>query len=379
MWRLRSAAARCPGLFCCTLLLFSVLFATGPSAAGTAVDSAGRGTRQAAAKPAVKKAAPAKRTATRRAVRKSAPQEVKAAITMDLRHKRVLFQQNADRPVAPASLTKILSMFVILDEVKARGLSLDSMVTISHKAASTGGSCMNLYTGERVRLRDLLRGMAVASGNDASVAACQFVAGSEDRFVQMMNRKARQIGMKNSVFKNVHGLPAKGQRTTARDMLTLTSRYLTAHPEALEQYHSRRYLEFHGYTPNTNPLLGLTRGVDGLKTGYVDASGYNLITTAKRGDTRLINVLLGAPNKAVRLHVASRMVETGFDAAEALSAREAAAKAPKPKRGGKKNSAAPAAKSTKDKKDAGTGKAAGSARAEKSSRGQASFAREALP
>ncbi len=304
------------------------------------------------AKPAaISKTAPAASSPAtpRKAVRKAPRQDIKAAITMDMSRKRVLYQQNADKPIAPASLTKILSMFVILDEVEARRASLDSIVTVSHKAAATGGSCMNIYAGERVRLRDLLRGMAVASGNDASVAAAQHIAGSEDRFVQMMNRKAKQIGMKNSVFKNVHGLPAKGQQTTARDMLTLTTRYLAAHPHALEDYHSRRYLDFHGYTPNTNPLLGLMAGVDGLKTGYVGASGYNLITTAKRGDTRLVNVLLGAPNKSVRLQEASRMVQNGFETAEALAAKDAAAAAARAKagkKGGKKKEPAPAAKRT---------------------------------
>ena len=310
----------------CLLLLCTIAFAEPLSALGA--------TPKASTKSATKQKA-------RKAPR---PAAIKAAITMDMSRKRVLYQQNADRAIAPASLTKVLSMFVILDEVKAQRASLETMVTVSPKAAGTGGSCMNLYAGERVRLRELLRGMAIASGNDASVAAAQHVAGSEERFVQMMNRKAKQIGMKNSVFKNVHGLPAKGQQTTARDMLALTTQYLQTHPQALEQYHSRRYLEFHGYTPNTNPLLGFLSGVDGLKTGYVGSSGYNLITTAKRGDTRLVNVLLGAPNKAVRLQEATRMVQTGFESAEALAVKEAAAKTKNANNSDKRKNGSPAVK-----------------------------------
>ncbi len=321
------------------MLLVSGLLVCPPSAACAVPDKNTIQKQAATQKPRTKTAR------TGKSVRKATQKEIKAAITMDVSRKRVLFQRNADRPVAPASLAKIMSMYVILDEVKARRVSLDSMVTVSSKAAGTGGSCMNLYAGERVRLRDLLRGMAVASGNDASVAAAQHVAGSEERFVLMMNRKAKQIGMKNSRFKNVHGLPAAGQQTTARDMLTLAARYLAAHPQALEEYHSRRYLDFHGHIPNTNPLLGLMTGVDGLKTGYVGSSGYNLITTARRGDTRLVNVLLGAPNKAVRLHEASRMVETGFESAETLAAKDAAAaKSKAAAKGGKKKTSAPAAK-----------------------------------
>ena len=250
---------------------------------------------------------------------------VKSAIAMDVSRRRIVYEQAADRVVAPASLTKILAMYVILDKVRARKASLDAFVPVSRKAAATGGSQMGIRFGEKLRLRDLLAGMAVASGNDAAVAAAQHVAGSEEAFVRLMNQKARQIGMQRSVFKNVHGLPAEGQQTTARDMLRLAARYIADHPEALSMFHSRRYLDYRGYTPNTNPLLGIS-GVDGLKTGYVYASGFNLITTARRDKIRLVAVLLGAPDKAARVHEGSRLVESGFRTADAMAARDTAQK-----------------------------------------------------
>ncbi len=271
------------------------------------------------------KAAPPKKAPQRKSpqVSKIKPghYDVKSTITLDLTRKRVLHEQNADRLIPPASLTKVLTMFVVMDQVKAGKVSLNETVTVSAKAAATGGSHMSLMTGEKLPLRELMKGMAIASGNDAAVAAAQHVAGNEAAFVKLMNAKAKQLGMRSSVFKNVHGLPAKGQYTTARDMLAMTTRYLSAHPETLALFHTQRYLAHRGHTPNTNPLLGM-EGVDGLKTGYVGESGYNLITTARRGNTRLVNVLLGAPSKSVRLHEATKMVEKGFATAELQAAKD---------------------------------------------------------
>ncbi|MDR1686934.1 MAG: serine hydrolase [Desulfovibrio sp.] len=271
-------------------------------------------------KKAERKKSAAARSKTTGKAGKSAPAGVKAYITVDLTRKTVVSAYNADRPIAPASLTKVLTMFVILDQVKAGKLSMDGMVQVGSKAAGTGGSTINLHAGQRVRLRDLLRGMAVASGNDAAVAAAQYVAGSEQAFVRLMNRKAKALGMTRSVFKNVHGLPAQGQQSTARDLLAMTRGYLAAHPGALGLFHSRPYLDLQSLRPNTHPLLGHVEGVDGLKTGYTASSGYNLITTARYRNTRLVSIVLGAPSKEVRLHEAGRLLRDAYarvDAAEA--------------------------------------------------------------
>lgn len=242
--------------------------------------------------------------------------EARSAILLDAATGRVLYEQDADKLIAPASLTKVLSMFVVLDSVKAGKVSLKSPVRVSRKAAGQGGSRMHLKAREKVALDRILMGMAVSSGNDASVAAAECVAGSEERFVQLMTQKMRQLGLKQSVFKNAHGLPAPGQRTTAREMAVLSYQYLKKYPEAL-RYHRSRALRHNGIvTTNKNPLLDVCTGADGLKTGWITASGYNIISTVKRGNTRLLAVIMGASSGLVRSQEVRRLMESGFYAVE---------------------------------------------------------------
>ena len=240
------------------------------------------------------------------------PVQARSVILLDLDTVTVLYEQDADRKVPPASLTKILSMYVVFDSLRAGQLSLSDKVTISRAAAKTGGSRMGLRAGEKLSLDKLLYGMAVASGNDASCAVAEHVAGSQAKFVRMMNAKAQKLGMSRSAFATVNGLPAKGQMTTARDMLTLARNYIAMYPQAL-RYHSTRSITHRGHTAvNRNPLLGSYRGADGLKTGWTTASGYNIITTARRGKTRLLAVLLGAGNSQVREREIQRLMDAGF-------------------------------------------------------------------
>lgn len=225
----------------------------------------------------------------------------KGAVLYNADTQEILFQRRDTTPVPPASLTKIMSMFVALDNIKSQKISLSSLASISPKAATTGGSSMGIQADELVPLSELLKGMAICSGNDASVAMAEFIGGSEEAFVELMNEKARQLGMKNTVFKNAHGLHVPGQQTTAFDMLILARNYLETYPENLSLYHSTTQYTYKGKTTrNANSLLGKYEGVNGLKTGYVAASGYNLITTAKHDGTRFINVLLGAPTSKIR-------------------------------------------------------------------------------
>lgn len=238
--------------------------------------------------------------------------DVGSAIMIDQASRRVLYEQNADADIPPASLTKVISMYVALDHVRAGKVSLADKVTISSRAARTGGSRMFLKKGETVTLDELLTGMAVSSGNDASVAVAEHVAGSTERFVQLMNAKARALGMTNTQFRNVNGLPAAGQKTSARDMAKLATSYLATHPQAL-RYHSMRFIRHNKViTTNKNPMLGNCEGADGLKTGWVCASGYNLISTVKRGNTRIVAVVLGAQNSQIRGQEMNRLVEAGF-------------------------------------------------------------------
>ena len=238
----------------------------------------------------------------------------KGAIVYDLNAKKTLFSSKADRQIPPASLTKVLAMYVAMDMIRERKIPMTSTVAISAKAAATGGSRMGLDRGDVVTLHDLLRGMAICSGNDATVAVAEFLGKTEQNYVNAMNRKARAIGMTKSIFKNAHGLPAKGQFTTARDMLTLSQSYLAAYPANLATYHNSQTMTYKGAVrTNANTLLKNFSGADGLKTGYVTAAGYNLISTAKRDNVRLITVLLGAPSSAVREKESSQLLEKGFE------------------------------------------------------------------
>lgn len=236
----------------------------------------------------------------------------RAALLANLGTGQILYAYNPDKQLAPASLTKIMTMFLTLDAVRAGKLKLNQKIRIPEYAAKTGGSAMRLNAGENVPVVRLLAGMAVSSGNDAATALALHLGGNLPGFTAKMNAKARKLGMKNTTYKNPTGLPAVGHKTTARDLLVLCKAYLKAHPQAL-RFHSMTYFMHKGAVArNTNPLLGSVTGVDGIKTGWTIASGYNLIVTAKRGKTRLIAIVLGCASKEARDNVALRMLEAGF-------------------------------------------------------------------
>jgi D-alanyl-D-alanine carboxypeptidase (penicillin-binding protein 5/6) len=237
----------------------------------------------------------------------------RSAILVNRDTGRILYAQHADTPVPPASLAKVMTLFLALDAVKAKSVKFSEKIRISRAAADTGGSSMYLRTGERVPFDLLLSGMAVASGNDAAVAVAQRLAGgSTSRFVTKMNRKAAALGMRRTLFKTPNGLPALGQQTTARDMMLLTRAYLRAHPAAA-RFHTAHFVLHRGRTlPTTNSLLNVVDGVDGLKTGWTQASGYNIIVTAQRGGVRLLAVVLGAKSREARDDAVRALLESGF-------------------------------------------------------------------
>ncbi len=244
----------------------------------------------------------------------AAPIRAQSAILMDAKTGRILYEQRADMRIPPASLTKVLSMYVALNAVSGGKKSLQRKVTVSRAAAGTRGSRLGLRAGDKVTLDKLLYGMAVASGNDASVAVAEYVAGSQSAFVRRMNAQARRIGMSRSTFANVHGLPVKGQFTTARDMMKLARAYEAHYPRA-RRYHLEPSVTYRGKTePNHNPLVSWYPGINGLKTGWINASGYNIIATAYRRGHKLIAVVLGAPNTQVRAAEAGRLLNAGFAA-----------------------------------------------------------------
>jgi len=236
---------------------------------------------------------------------------VKSALVTEYATGKTLYSQDADRRIPPASLTKVMTMYLVFDLVASGKASFSDRIKVSRRADSTGGSTMGLRAGEVVTLEELMRGMAVASGNDACIAVAEHFGGVP-HWVDMMNRKARALGMTGTTFKNPNGLPASGQLTTARDLTKLAVSYLHHYPQAL-RYHSTTEINHNGAVHgNTNRLLGSCDGVDGIKTGYVDASGYNIIATAKRGNARVIAVVLGGRTKQVRNREATRILDASF-------------------------------------------------------------------
>jgi len=237
---------------------------------------------------------------------------VHSAILMDMRTGRILVAQNANAPIQPASITKVLTLYLADEAIRDGRVQPGDQVKISRKAVRTGGSKMFIEAGSEIPLEELLKGMAVVSANDASVAVAEYIGGDVERFVARMNRKARQLGMTRSFFKNPNGLPARGQFTTARDMLILASDYLQRFPESLD-LHSQQYYTYRDITQqNRNSLLRHYPNADGLKTGWVRKAGYHIVATAKRGETRLIAVVMGAKTPAIRARETERLLDEGF-------------------------------------------------------------------
>jgi D-alanyl-D-alanine carboxypeptidase (penicillin-binding protein 5/6) len=243
-------------------------------------------------------------------------EKYRSAVVMDADTGRILFAENADRPVQPASVTKVLSLYLVYEALGEGMVTLQDKVMVSKKAWRTRGSRMFLEPGSEVSLEELIKGVCVVSANDAAVALAEYIAGDTDRFVDRMNAKARQLGMFHSRFKNPHGLPARGQTTTARDIAILSRDYLRRFPQSL-QIHSTQSLTYHNITQHNHNLL-LTRypGTDGIKTGFVHASGYHLAATAVQGDIRLIAVVLGSRTPGIRLKETIRLLDEGFSRAQ---------------------------------------------------------------
>jgi len=238
--------------------------------------------------------------------------DTRSAILIDAADGHVLYEQNADFTIAPASVTKILTLYLIFDAIKHGRAHPSDRVSVSKRAANTGGSRMGLRAGRDVTLEELIKGIAVVSGNDAAVAAAEHLSGSVESFIVKMNIKAKELGMVNSAFMTPNGLPARGQVTTARDLAKLSLSYIRHYPEALHIHSLTSYTYCNSTHHNANRLLGTCPGVDGIKTGFVCASGFNLAATAKRGDVRLIAVVLGARSPWIRTIETDRLLEAGF-------------------------------------------------------------------
>lgn len=235
-----------------------------------------------------------------------------AYLLMDANTRAVLMEQNIHEPMAPASLTKIMTAYIAEVELVAGRLALEDMIPVSVNAWRTGGSRMFIQEGTQVSLDDLLRGVIIQSGNDASVAIAEHVAGSETAFADMMNRKSRDLGMMNTNWVNATGLSHPDHYSTAWDLAILTQALIKNFPEHYAIYAERSFT-FNGIDqPNRNRLLWRDRTVDGVKTGHTDAAGYCLIASSVRDNMRLISVVMGADSEESRMRETQKLLAYGF-------------------------------------------------------------------
>ncbi|MEH6358540.1 MAG: D-alanyl-D-alanine carboxypeptidase family protein [Pseudomonadales bacterium] len=236
----------------------------------------------------------------------------KGFLLIDAHSGEVLVSQNADETLPPASLTKMMTSYIATHELDKGNISKDDKVRVSIKAWKTPGSRMFIKEGTSVVVEDLLRGIIIQSGNDASVAMAEFIAGSEDAFADLMNQHASLLGMKGTHFMNATGLPSQHHYTTATDLATLARAIIVEHPQHYGMY-SEQAFTYNGIRqPNRNKLLWRDKSVDGLKTGHTEEAGYCLVASAERNGMRLIAVMLGTKSEEARATETQKLLTYGF-------------------------------------------------------------------
>lgn len=251
----------------------------------------------------------------------------RAYLLMDMTANQVLLEKDADAPVEPASLTKLMSAYLVFDALKSGKLALTQSLSVSERAWKMPGSRMFIDPKMQVPVDDLVKGMVVQSGNDATMALAEAVGGTAERFVQLMNAQAKALGMRNTVYKNPEGLAEPGHTTSARDLAILSTRLVRDFPEYLHYYSIKKY-RYQG-TPvandtNRNLLLFRDPTVDGLKTGHTNAAGYCMVATARRdfpnlaGGRRLLSIVLGASSENARANESQKLLNWGYTAFEAV-------------------------------------------------------------
>jgi serine-type D-Ala-D-Ala carboxypeptidase (penicillin-binding protein 5/6) len=236
----------------------------------------------------------------------------KGYLLVDLNSGKILAEMNADERLEPASLTKIMTGYVVFRELAAGKIALTDQVLISERAWRTGGSKMFIEVGKQVSIQDLLMGMIVQSGNDASVALAEHVGGSVEAFADLMNSHAQRLGMTGSHFTNPHGLPDPDLYITARDIAKVAVAIIREFPEFYAWYSTREFTYNAITQQNRNPLLARDATADGIKTGYTEAAGYCLVSSAKRADMRLVSVVMGSPTPNARAEASLALMNYGF-------------------------------------------------------------------
>ena len=236
----------------------------------------------------------------------------RAWLLVDVAAGQTLAAQNAEERVEPASLTKLMTAYIVFTALKEKRLSLEQPVAVSERAWRAGGSRMFIDPKKPVNVGELIQGMIIQSGNDACIALAEAIAGTEPAFVQMMNREAKRLEMNNTQFTNSSGLPDAQHYSTARDLAILASAIIREFPDQY-RYYSVREFRYNNITQqNRNRLLWLDPNVDGMKTGYTEAAGYCLIASSRRGTRRLLSVVLGASSESLRAQESQKLLNHGF-------------------------------------------------------------------
>jgi D-alanyl-D-alanine carboxypeptidase (penicillin-binding protein 5/6) len=260
---------------------------------------------------------------------KPPPVTARSWILIDMTSGQVLAEHEPDRKSDPASLTKLMTAYIAFNAIRDKRIAIDQRPMVSQKAFRAIGSRMFLEPARPATVSELLRGMIVQSGNDASIVLAEALAGSEESFADLMNREAQRLGMTQTRFRNSNGLPHAEHYSTARDLSILASRLIVEHPDFYKIYAEREFTFNKIRQPNRNRLLGMDPSVDGMKTGYTEAAGYCLIASAQREQPgggfprRLLTVVLGAPSDAVRMTESQRLLNYGYQNFEAVRAYSA--------------------------------------------------------
>ena len=241
----------------------------------------------------------------------------KSGILMEVNSGKILFEKDKDMKLSVASMTKMMAQIIIMEEIEKGKIHWDDVVTASKNASSMGGSQIYLETGEKMTVEDLMKGISVASGNDATVAMAEYIAGTEEKFVRRMNKKAKELGLKNTHFMNCTGLDEKDHYSSSYDMAVIARELVINHPDILKfssiyEDYLRENTDHKFWLVNTNKLVSQYEGTDGLKTGHTDDAGYCLAATTKRDNLRLIAIVLGESDSKIRNQETMGLLDYGF-------------------------------------------------------------------
>ena len=252
-------------------------------------------------------------------------------LLLDANSGHIIVEHNADKRLPPASLTKMMTTYIASEQIQNGTISMDDEVLVSEKAWRKGGSKMYIRVGTRVKVEDLMRGVIIQSGNDASIALAEHIAGSEDAFADLMNQQALALGMTNTQYQNATGWPAPDHYTTAKDLAILAKATVYDHPEDYSIYAEKEYTYNDIRQPNRNKLLWRDPSVDGIKTGHTEEAGYCLVASAKRDGMRLISVVMGTNSENARANESMKLLTYGFRFFDTVKSYEANGQLVEPK------------------------------------------------